>query len=254
MRVTPVEDYDRLSDVAAGIVMDLVRRKPDAVIALPAGGTPVGMYQRLVNAYGRAEIDFSRVKLLDIDTVKAPREEPHTHYSYIVQHLVSKVNLRKENWFVLDPMPADPESFCRSYDEKVRLLGGIDLVMDGLGHNGHFGYNEPGSSFGSATREVTIAERTRRANARWYKDLSEVPSRGFTMGIRTISGASEIVILVSGRDKAEIVRRVCEGPICEEVPMTVIRTHGNSRMIVDFAAATLLTWTTKRRIQNQEPL
>lgn len=248
MRVRIVRDYEELSSVAAKIVIDLVSRKHDAVLTLPAGGTPIGMYRKLVEAYERGMVDFSGIRLFDIDTVLAPRSDPHSHYSYIVKHFASGTNLRRDNWFVLEPSPTDTEAFCREYDLQVARLGGIDLVMDGLGHNGHFGYNEPGCSFSSVTGEVTIAERTRQANARWYASADQVPTKGLTMGISTIMQAREIVILVSGRDKAQIVRRVCEGPVTEEVPMTVIRRHPASLMVIDEDAAHLLTPDALRRI------
>ncbi|QUL99359.1 MAG: glucosamine-6-phosphate deaminase [Candidatus Fermentithermobacillus carboniphilus] len=249
MRLTIVNDYEELSCVSAELIISLLQEKPDAVITLPAGGTPIGMYSRLVDAYRKGRVDFSRMRLFDIDTVYAPRSDPHTHYSYIREHFSSKTNLNPDNWFYLDPMPDDAERFAQEYEDKIRDVGGIDLVIDGLGHNGHLGYNEPGSEFSSRTRMVVIHEKTRKANARWYSSLEEVPKTGITMGIATIMEARRIVILVSGKDKAEIVRRVVEGPITEEVPMTVIRTHRNSAMIVDKAAARMLSPLTLRKVR-----
>lgn len=241
MRLTIVDDYDALSDLAAQLVIDLIKAKPDAVITLPAGSTPIGMYARLVQAFREGKVDFSRIRLFDIDTVVAPLEDPHTHYSYLMEHLVRWTNVSRDKWYYLDSSPSDVVRFANEYEQRIRAAGGIDLVIDGLGHNGHLGYNEPGSSFSSRTRMVALHEKTRRANARWYSSVEQVPATGITMGVGTILEARFIVILVSGRDKAEIVRRVVEGPVTEEVPMTAIRLHRNSRMIIDRDAARMLS-------------
>lgn len=244
LRLVIVDDYEELSRLAAQVVIDLLREKPDAVVTLPAGATPVGMYSRLVYAYRNGLVDFSRMYMFDIDTIIAPRSNRHTHSSYMMEHFVSKTNLDPSRWFRLEPMPDDMQSFVNEYEQRIRQANGIDLVIDGLGHNGHLGYNEPGSEFWSRTRMVAIHEKTRKAHSKWYSSLDEVPRFGITMGIATIMEARRLVILVSGKDKAEIVRRVVEGPITEEAPMTVIRRHRNSAMVVDRAAARMLSPST----------
>lgn len=242
MDVLVVRGYDELSREASRLVLELVHRKPDLCLALPSGGTPVGMYQNLVRAAAEGTVDFSGIRLFDIDTYAGiPEDSPHTNRSYLMHHFVSRVSLKESQWVPMNSETVDWPAYAEEYETRIRLSGGLDLMVDGLGHNGHLGYNEPGSSFYSRTRLVEIAKRTRLANARFFPSLENVPRYGFTLGIGTILEASQIVILASGTGKSEIVRRVVEGPITEEVPMTAIRRHRNAILIIDEDAAGRLT-------------
>lgn len=240
MQVIVVDDYEALSALAAGLVAGFLWARPDATLALPTGATPEGFYRALV-ATG---VSFARVRTFNLDEYRGlPREHPGSFYHYMKTRLFDHVDLPPEHRFVLDGTTADPDAECRRYEEAIRQAGGIDLAVLGLGLNGHIGFNEPGTPWDSRTRLVTLAETTRRANARFFGGPEGVPREALTMGIGTILEARRILVLVSGEGKAAIVRRFLEGPVTPEVPATALRNHPHVTVILDRAAAGQLTGT-----------
>lgn len=237
MQIEVFADYPALSRRAAEIVAELVRARPDAVLGLPTGSTPVGFYDALVET----GVSLARARSFNLDEYMGlPRTHPESYYAFMKSHLYDRTDLKPENCHIPDGMAADPAAECRRYEEAIRAAGGLDLLVLGVGHNGHIGFNEPGTPWDARTRQVTLAERTREANARFFDSQAEVPTHALTMGIGTILEARRILLLASGPSKAEIVREMVEGAPRVDVPATALQMHPNVTVLLDKEAATLI--------------
>lgn len=237
MRVYCAADYYHVSRVAANIISAQVIMKPDCVLGLATGSTPVGTYEQLIRWYEKGDLDFSQVHSINLDEYRGLSPENDQSYRYFMnKHLFDSINIDKKNTFVPDGMEPDKEKACRDYDEIIRSHGGIDMQILGLGHNGHIGFNEPGSAFGKETHCVRLTESTISANARFFASADEVPKEAYTMGIKSIMQAKKIVVIVSGESKKEIVKRAFTGPITPEVPASVLQLHNDVILVGDEAA------------------
>lgn len=237
MRVYCAADYYHASRVAANIISAQVIMKPDCVLGLATGSTPIGTYEQLIRWYEKGDLDFSQVHSINLDEYRGLSPENEQSYRYFMNtHLFDKINIDKKNTFVPDGLEPDPEKACRDYEEIIRAHGGVDLQILGLGHNGHIGFNEPGSAFEKETHCVKLSENTRQANARFFASLEEVPTEAYTMGIKSIMQAKKIVVIVSGESKNEIVKRAFNGPITPEVPASVLQLHNDVTLVGDEAA------------------
>lgn len=237
MQVVVLESYDALSELAAAIVADLVRAKPDAALGLPTGTTPEGFYTALI-ATG---VNLERVRLFNLDEYRGlSREHPQSYYHYMRTHLFDHVNIPAESVEIPDGMAPDAEAECRRYEDAIGAAGGLDVVVLGLGHNGHIGFNEPGTPWDARTRPVALDAVTRSANARFFGSLEQVPHEALTMGIGTIVEARQILLLASGAGKAEIVKRTVEGTPGVAVPATALRNHRDVMVLLDRGAAARL--------------
>ena len=225
MRVLVAPDYRTLSRTASELVLKAIRRKRELTLGLPTGKTPLGMYQELVRSYRGRQIDFSGITTFNLDEyIGLQRNDLHSYRFYMQQHFFDHVNVPPRNVHI-------PEE-AGGYEEKIREAGGIDLLVVGIGRNGHIAFNEPGSSFASRTREVILAPET-IANAETHFQGAPVPSRAITMGIGTILESRCIVLLASGASKADIVRRALNGPVSESVPASALQMHQNVIAILD---------------------
>lgn len=237
MRIEVYESYADMSNRAAELVAGLLRKQPDAVLGLPTGSTPEAFYASLV----KTGVSFRSARTFNLDEyVGLPRQHPQSYYSYMKQHLFDHVDLAPENAHIPDGMAADAEAECRRYEEELRTAGGLDVVLLGIGHNGHIGFNEPGTPWNARTRRVALTQRTRDANARFFGNGEKVPTEALTMGMGTIMEARQIILLASGESKAEIVRRTLEGEIGVEVPSTALRVHSDVVILLDRGSASLL--------------
>ncbi len=237
MRIYCTKDYDHASRVAANIVSAQIIMKPDCVLGLATGATPIGMYEQLVRWYEKGDLDFSAVRSVNLDEYRGlPQEDVHSYRYFMDTHLFDRVNIDKRNTYVPDGMEEDAEAACRKYNDVIRMLGGIDLQVLGLGHNGHIGFNEPGGAFEKETHCVTLSESTIRANARFFDSEADVPRQACTMGIKNIMQAKKIVVIVCGESKREIVRRSFCGEITPEVPASVLQLHNDVTLVGDEAA------------------
>ena len=225
MRVLVAPDYRTLSRTASELVLKAIRRKRELTLGLPTGNTPLGMYEELVRSYRGQRIDFSGITTFNLDEyLGLQRNDPHSYRFYMQRHFFDHVNVAPRNVHI-------PEE-AGSYEEKIREAGGIDLLVVGIGRNGHIAFNEPGSSFASRTREVMLAPET-IANAETHFQGAPVPPRAITMGIGTILESRCIVLLASGASKADIVRRALNGPVSESVPASALQMHQNVIAILD---------------------
>ena len=237
MRVYCAADYNHASRVAANIISAQVIMKPDCVLGLATGSTPVGTYEELIRRYEQGDLDFSRVHSINLDEYRGLAGDNDQSYRYFMNtHLFDSINIDKKNTYVPDGLEPDSEKACRDYEEMIKAHGGVDLQILGLGHNGHIGFNEPGSTFEKETHCVTLSETTRQANARFFSSMDEVPTEAYTMGIGSIMQAKKIVVIVTGEGKREIVKKAFLGPITPEVQASVLQLHNDVILVGDEAA------------------
>ena len=237
MRIIETKDYNDMSKKAANILSAQVIMKPDCVLGLATGSTPIGTYEKLVEWYEKGDLDFSQVTSVNLDEYKGLDRKNDQSYCYFMhEHLFNHVNIKEENTNVPDGTQPDGEKECARYEELIRSLGGVDLQLLGLGHNGHIGFNEPADAFDKTTHCVDLTESTIEANKRFFASADEVPRQAYTMGIGTIMQAKKILIIVSGEDKADIVRDAFFGPVTPRVPASILQMHSDVTLVADEAA------------------
>ena len=237
MRIIETKDYNDMSKKAANILSAQVIMKPDCVLGLATGSTPIGTYDQLVEWYNKGDLDFSEVTTVNLDEYKGlPRTNDQSYYYFMHQHLFDRVNIDPERTNVPNGMEPDAEKECGRYEELIRSLGGVDLQLLGLGHNGHIGFNEPGEAFEKETHCVDLTESTIEANKRFFASADDVPKQAYTMGIKTIMQAKKILIVVNGENKADIVERAFFGPVTPEVPASILQLHNDVTLVGDEAA------------------
>jgi glucosamine-6-phosphate deaminase len=235
-----VDDYRALSALAGNLMLEALRDRPSIVLGLPTGRTPEGMYEHVVKECGREYRCFSRAQTFNLDEyVGIPPTHPGSYCSYMRKHLFDHVDVTESNIHIPDGAASDLERECERYEREIAEAGGLDLTFLGLGRNGHIGFNEPGTPFGSRTRVVALTESTRRANAPEFAGEA-VPDRAITIGIATILESKRIVLFASGKEKAEIVNRFATEEPDERLPASALRAHPDVTVIVDRNAASLL--------------
>jgi glucosamine-6-phosphate deaminase len=229
-----------MSAVAADIVAARIRTKPDAVLLMPTGTTPLGMYGRLVGLHAEEGLSFARATFFNLDEYLglAP-DHPASYHVYMEENFYELVDADPVRVHVPDGSAPDPETECERYEATIREAGGVDLAVLGIGRNGHIGFNEPGASFGSRTRVVRLAESTRRVNAADFEG-NRAPERAITVGMATVFEAREVLLLASGANKAGAVAAAVEGEISESVPASMLRRHPNATFLLDGEAASSL--------------
>ena len=245
MRICQVEDYAAMSRMAADMIADQIKEKPDCVLGLATGSTPVGAYALLAERQRRGELSFASVRSVNLDEYYGLAPEHEQSYRYFMEkNLFKLVDIRPENTNVPNGLAPDPAAECERYDRLIDALGGIDLQLLGLGHNGHIGFNEPGSAFVPETHPVDLTESTINANSRLFASKDEVPRRALTMGMRAIMQARRVLVIVSGEDKAEAVKKSFAGPITPEVPASILQLHRDFTLVADKDALSL--WSSTR--------
>lgn len=237
MKIYKAKDYKDMSRKAANIISAQVIMKPNCLLGLATGSTPIGTYDQLVEWYNKGDLDFSEVTTVNLDEYKGlPRTNDQSYYYFMHQHLFDRVNIDPERTNVPNGMEPDAEKECGRYEELIRSLGGVDLQLLGLGHNGHIGFNEPGEAFEKETHCVDLTESTIEANKRFFASADDVPKQAYTMGIKTIMQAKKILIVVNGENKADIVERAFFGPVTPEVPASILQLHNDVTLVGDEAA------------------
>ena len=240
MYIIRAKDYQDMSRKAANIISAQIIMKPDCVLGLATGSTPVGTYRQLIEWYEKGDLDFSRVSTVNLDEYRGlTHTDPQSYYYFMQENLFDHVNIDKAATHVPDGTNPDAADACAKHEQIIKSLGGIDLQLLGLGNNGHIGFNEPGAAFEKETHLVDLAESTIRANARFFASIDEVPKQAYTMGIRTIMQAKKILVVVSGEGKADIVSRAFFGPVTPEVPASILQMHPDVTVVCDEAALSL---------------
>ena len=241
MKIYVAEDYQSMSRKAANIVSAQVILNPASVLGLATGSTPVGMYKQLIDWYNKGDLDFDQVKSVNLDEYVGLAPDHPQSYRYFMQtNFFDHINIDPAATNVPQGLAADPAAECARYNQVIRGLGGIDIQVLGMGHNGHIGFNEPGNAFELETHVVDLSERTIQANARFFASADEVPRQAMTMGIKSIMMAKKILMLVSGEDKAEAVWKAFAGPVTPQVPASILQLHPYVTLVGDKAALSKL--------------
>lgn len=237
MRIYKAKDYEEMSRKAAGIVSAQIIMKPDCVLGLATGSTPLGLYKQLIEWYRNGDLDFSGVRTVNLDEYKGiSRENNQSYYYFMHQNLFDHVNIPIENTHLPNGMEPDSEKECRRYEELIQSMGSVDLQLLGIGHNGHIGFNEPADAFDKLVHCVNLTQSTIEANKRFFASAEEVPKQAYTMGIQTIMRSKKILIIANGEGKADIVRDAFFGPITPRVPASVLQLHNDVTLVADEAA------------------
>lgn len=240
MKIIVTKDYEELSFKAAKIMLEVVRENPYAVLGLATGTTPLGLYAYMIADHEQKGTSYAHIRTANLDEYKGlPKTHPQSYAYFMRKNLFDGLGIDSENTNIENGMAADEEKECARYDEVLEQLP-RDIQLLGLGSNGHIAFNEPGTPFGSGTHVVSLAESTVKDNARLFDDISEVPRKAFTMGIRQIMQAKKILILASGANKADAVAKMVKGEVTEAVPASVLQLHPDCTLIVDKAAAAKL--------------
>ena len=237
MKIYKVKDYEEMSRKAAAVIASQIISKPDSVLGLATGSTPIGTYKHLVAAYKAGDLDFSQIKSANLDEYRGlTKDNDQSYYYFMNNHLFQHVNIDPANTNIPDGTNNDPDAECARYEEVIKSLGGVDLQLLGLGHDGHMGFNEPCDHFDKITHCVDLTEMTIEANKRFFASADDVPRQAYTMGCGTIMRAKKILILVSGADKSDILYQVVLGPVTPQVQAYMLQFHPDVILIADEAA------------------
>lgn len=241
MRLIVTDNYEKMSEEAAKVVAGQLWLKPDSVLGLATGSTPLGLYKNLVKLYNTVGLDFSRVRSFNLDEYEglAPEHEQSYHY-FMQENLFNQVNIKPENTTVPDGLTQNPVSYGEAYEESIAAAGGIDLQVLGIGGNAHIGFNEPADNFPRVTHRVELKPATIAANSRFFASSDEVPRHAISMGIGSIMKARHILLLASGAEKREALYEAFAGDICPGVPASILQLHPQVTVIADTAAAAKL--------------
>ena len=241
MRIYVGKDYEEMSRIAANVLSAQVTMKPDCVLGLATGSTPIGTYKVLIERCKNGDLDFSKVKSINLDEYVGLSGEHDQSYRYFMNtNLFDHINIDKANTNVPNGLAEDVDAECARYNEVINTLGPIDIQVLGMGHNGHIGFNEPSDIFELETHKVDLAQTTIDANARFFASADEVPRQALTMGIKTIMQAKAVLVVVNGIGKAEIVKKAFTGPVTPQVPASILQMHPNVILVGDQEALSLL--------------
>jgi len=253
MNIIIKENYQELSTFTANLIAKLIRSKPDCILGLATGSTPIGTYKELVRMHKEEGLDFSQVKTFNLDEylgvgidLNKPYHLDQSYARFMHEELLKHINIKKENIYIPDGLTKDPEAHCKWYEEQIKKAGGIDLQLLGIGRDGHWAFNEPGSSLASRTRVQALTKQTLDDNYEsFYKkagvDRSEMPHFALTMGIGTILEAKNIIMIANGSKKADVVAASLEGPVTSQITASAIQLHsGGITVVLDKEAASKL--------------
>ncbi|UGB31652.1 glucosamine-6-phosphate deaminase [Metabacillus sp. B2-18] len=234
MNIIEVKNYDEMSLKAAEYIINRVKNNLNLNLGLATGGTPKGVYNKLIEDHQQNHTSYKQVKTFNLDEyIGLSKEDSNSYHHYMNENLFQHLNILNENTHIPSGLNDDNEAECRKYESLIIEAGGIDLQILGIGANGHIGFNEPGTSFHSKTHVVDLAQSTRKANARFFHSLDEVPTQAITMGIQTIYQSKEILLLASGKSKQDAMVKLLSGEITEEFPASILNNHPKALIIAD---------------------
>ncbi|WP_430790941.1 glucosamine-6-phosphate deaminase [Virgibacillus flavescens] len=237
MKIVQVKDYNEMSEAACSLIIREIHNDPELVLGLATGSTPEGLYKKLIEKYNQEAVSFKAITSFNLDEyIGLSKDNRNSYHFYMENYLFQHIDINMQNVYVPTANSPDAEKECSAYEKLIRDNGKIDLQILGLGTNGHIGFNEPGTKFSSRTHIVNLAESTRKANARFFETIENVPTSAITMGIKTIMESREIIILVSGERKAKALARFINGEISEHFPASILKKHDNVTVIADEAA------------------
>lgn len=234
MKLIQVKDYDELSEKAAKIILDKIKTKHNAVLGLATGSTPIKMYDLIVEDHIKNGTSFKDIVTINLDEyVGLDENHPGSYRYYMKEHLFNRVDIDPMNAYVPNGTAPDLQAECRQYEALIDSFGGTDLQLLGIGENGHIGFNEPGTPFNSVTHVVELTPSTIKANSRFFNHESEVPTNAITMGIASILKSKEILLLISGKKKANAMHELLHGKISESFPASALKKHPRFTVICD---------------------
>lgn len=232
MRFIKLDSYKHLSRQAANIISAQIIIKPDSVLGLATGSSPLGTYEQLIKWYNKGDIDFSGVTSINLDEYVGLDGDNSQSYRYFMEkNFFSHINIDPKNTFVPSGTAENLEDECHKYDERIKSLGGIDLQLLGIGTDGHIGFNEPDDYFVKNTHIVNLHESTIEANSRFFESIEDVPKQAITMGMISIMQAEKILLIANGKNKEEIVNRAFFGPITPRIPASILQLHKDITVI-----------------------
>lgn len=232
MKIIRAKDYYDMSRKAANIISAQVIMKPDCVLGLATGSSPIGVYRQLIDWYNKGDIDFSQVTTVNLDEYVGLNGDHPQSYRYFMQtNFFDHINIKPENTYVPCGVAADTAAECAEYDARIRRFGGIDLQLLGIGLDGHIGFNEPGDCFVTATHVADLHESTVKANARFFAGEDEVPRQAISMGMVSIMQAKKILLIANGPAKKDVLLRAFEGPITPALPASILQLHPDLTVI-----------------------
>lgn len=241
MKVIISKDYDSMSKKAAVLIQSQLMWKPDSVLGLATGSTPVGLYEELINLYKDNNIDFADVTTFNLDEyLGLTKDDQQSYYRFMRDNLFDHINVREDHIHIPNGMAEDFEAECLAYEASIVAHGGLDLQVLGIGHNGHIGFNEPNVEFEAKTHIVSLDEETIEANKRFFDSIEDVPKKAISMGIKTIMKSKKIILMASGEGKADIISQLVKDDIRPELPASVLHLHENVVVLIDEAAASKL--------------
>lgn len=241
MNIVITDTYEEMSKKAANIIVSQVTLNPESVLGLATGSTPIKTYEYIREKYEGNEVDFEKTVTFNLDEyIGLSQEDPQSYRNFMDQHLFKHINIKEENIYIPNGLAEDIQLECINYEEEIRKHGGIDLQLLGIGRNGHIGFNEPNVSFEARTHKVSLDEDTIHANARFFDSADEVPTAAISMGIKTIMMSKKILLLASGKNKAEAINALVNGPITPKLPASILQLHQDVTIILDEGAASLL--------------
>lgn len=241
MRIIITDSYEKMGLEAANIVAGQVYLKPDSVLGLATGSTPVSMYQRLAAVHKTVGLDFSEVTTFNLDEyIGMSPDNPQSYHYFMQENFFKHINIRPENVYLPNGMAEDMIAEGERYEKLIETKGGIDLQVLGIGQNAHIGFNEPDVKFAATTHKVELDEETIQANSRFFASIHEVPRYAISMGIKTIMMAEHVILLANGKNKAKAVYKAVCGDVTPEAPASILQLHRDVVVIVDEAAASML--------------
>ncbi len=241
MKIVITENYFELSEKVAEMIKHQLLKKPDSVLGMITGGTPIGLYQKLVDYYRKKEIDFELATVFNVDEyVGLSKKDEQSYNAFMRKNLINHINIKEENFNIPNGLAKNLEKECLDYEEKIKKVGGIDLQLLGIGSDGHIAFNEPGTSFSSRTHISELEKATIEDNSRFFEDEEDVPKKAITVGIKTILEAKKIVLLVSGSSKADICKKLIEDAPSVDLPASAIKEHKDVTIFLDKQVASKL--------------
>ena len=241
MKLIVTKTYEEMSKLAADKVYNLIKEKPHAVLGLPTGSTPLGMYKELISLYKDGRLSFRHITTFNLDEYEGlDTNNPNSYYRFMQDNFFDFIDIDNKKVNIPNSISEDIFKTCMEYEEKIKNTGGIDLMILGLGNNGHIGFNEPADHFHGITHRVKLHRETIKANSRFFDSIKDVPKYAITMGIRSIMHSKSILLIANGEKKAEAIKKAFKEPITTKVPASVLQLHPNLTVIIDEAAASLL--------------
>lgn len=238
MEVVIKKNYDEVSQSAAKYMLDVIKRKENAVLGLPTGSTPIGMYNIIVEKYKKNDISFNNIKTFNLDEyIGLQKSNRNSYYYFMDKNLFSFIDIKKENIYIPNGMTKDVVKECINYENKIKNSGYIDILFLGIGENGHIGFNEPANFFEPFTHEVVLKEKTVESNSRFFEKIEDVPTTAITMGIKTILSAKKVVLLATGESKSDSLCKTVNGKVSPQLPASILQLHNDVTVIIDEAAA-----------------